>query len=360
MKKKIGALLLCFLLCSSIANTVAEENNTSVDEAYRMMAGRISFSFPAEPSLVYEDDRTMQQSLERGGPYAAWTDKIQLAGETDSGAEFRVHILNAEPMLAWMKENHPDEEETQYPFHVLLNLAQYFADCLDGIIPDAPTMGYTGPQDAPLPVIMFGYRTTRSVTWHYGKAMMDGNTAVFMMGREDPAVLAAIKDMRAVGQKVRDAYDQRGEETVAIEKMRVTFPVTPVKENAVGHIARHVLCPDGTLLEADYLEMPIWMITEGDDINREIKKFVENSAEGYKERDVIADYEIRKVMDGLFGFSAKCQITEMVNGMVPVRVLMHRYVSEDGIYTVKATDTETGRAFLESISFETEEEAAND
>ena len=69
---------------------------------------------------------------------------------------------------------------------------------------------------------------------------------------------------------------------------------------------------------------------------------------------MITDYEIIRLNDGLYGFSAKCQIKEMINGMIPVRELMHCYVSEDGIYTVKATDTETGRAFLESIEIPTE------
>lgn len=349
MKRWYKLLPLCLALCLLVPAGRAEES--AVSEAYRMMAGRISFSFPASPSLVFEEDRTMEQSLERGGAYAAWTDKVQLAGETQSGAEFRVHILNAEPLLAWMKENHPGEKEEQYPFHALLNLAQYFADCLDAAIPDAPKMGYTGPQDAPLPVVLFSYRSTRSATWHYGKGMIDGTTVVFLMGRDDPDVVAAIKDMRAVSQEDRDAYDQREPETVTIERMSVTFPIPPVKEDNVGHIAQHVLCPDGTLLEADFLEMPIWMITEGEDTNREIKKFVESSAQGYKERDVITDYSILRVADCLYGFSAKCQIADMVNGMVPVRELMHCYVSEDGIYTVKATDTETGRAFLDSIAF---------
>ena len=358
--KRWPFLLLCCVFCLLMPAAQADDTAAAVDEAYRMMVGRVSFTFPAAPRLVHEADRTMEESLERGVPYAAWTKKIQLAGETEAGAEFRVHILNAEPMLAWMKENHPDVPEEQYSFHALLNLAQYFADCLDATIPDEPKMGYTGPQDAPLPVILFSYRNTRSMDWHYGKAMMDGNTAVIMMGREDPDVVAAIKDMRAVPQEVRDAFDQREPETVSIERMRVTFPVPPVKDEVVAHIVQHVLCPDGTLLEADYLEMPIWMIAEDDDINREIKKFVQNSADSYKERDVISDYEIRKVEDGLYGFSAKCQIREMINGMIPVRELMHCYVTENGIYTIKATDTETGRAFLESISFDDAEEVGSD
>lgn len=352
--KRVVMLFTLVAMLGLLLSAAAGEETAVLSEAYRMMAGRVSFTFPAAPSLVHEEDRTMEQSLERGGPYAAWKDKIQLAGETESGAEFRVHILNAEPLLAWMKENHPGEDEAQYPFHALLNLAQYFTDCLDATIPDAPTMGYTGPKDAPLPVILFGYRSTRSTTWHYGKAMMDGTTAVFMMGRDDPAVLAAIKDMRAVSPEERQAYDSREEETAVIEKLQATFPVPPVKEDAVGHTALHVLCDDGTLLEADYLEMPIWMIAEGDDMNREIKKFVETSAEGYKERDVIVDYEVKKAADKLYGFSAKCQIKAMINGMVPVRELMHCYVSENGIYTLKATDTEIGRAFLDSITFETD------
>ncbi|MBR3105943.1 MAG: hypothetical protein IKH30_02020 [Clostridia bacterium] len=355
MNKKTGAVLLCLMLCFAAALAGAEESRPAVDEAYRMMAGRISFTFPSAPSLVRENDRTIEESLERGGPYAAWTDKIQLAGETESGAEFRVHILNAEPLLDWMKENHPDEKEEQYPFHALLNLARHFADCLDAAIPDAPQMGYTGPKDAPLPVIMFSYRTTRSAAWHYGKAMMDGNTAVFMMGRDDPEVLAAIKDMRAVDQAARDAYDAREAQTLDIMKMQVTFPVPPVKENTVAHIAHHVLCPDGTMLEAGFLNMPLWMLEDGEDISREIKKFAQNTADGYKERNVIADYELIRVSDGLYGFSAKCQITQMINGMVPVPELMRCYISEDGIYTVKATDTEIGRAFLESIVFTVEE-----
>ena len=350
MKPWAKALVLCLVLCLLNPAVCAEESEGAVSEAYRMMVGRISFSFPAAPCLVLEADRTMEQSLEKEGPYAAWTDKRQLVAETESGVEFRVHILNAEPMLAWMRENHPEEEESQYPFHALLNLAQYFSECLDATIPEAPAMGYTGPQDAPLPVLMFAYRNNRSAVWHYGKAMMDGSQAVVMMGREDTEVLAAIKDMRAVSQEARDAYDQREAETVAIEKIRVTFPVPPVKEDAVGHTAQHVLCPDGTLLEADFLEMPLWMVIEGDDTNKEIKKFVENSAAGYKERDVITDYEVFKAADGVYGFAAKCQISEMINGMIPTRELMRCYTTMNGIYTFKATDTETGRAFLESIA----------
>ncbi|MBR3018293.1 MAG: hypothetical protein IKH57_14665 [Clostridia bacterium] len=351
MKRWAKALFLCLAFCLLNPMAFAEEGEAAVHEAYRMMAGRVSFTFPAAPCLVLENDRTMAQSLEKEGPYAAWTDKMQLVAQTESGAEFRVHILNAEPMLSWMRENHPEEEESQYPFHALLNLAQYFSECLDATIPEAPAMGYTGPQDAPLPVIMFAYRNNRSADWHYGKAMMDGSLAVVMMGREDPEVLAAIKDMRAVTQEAKDGYDSREPENVAIEKMQAAFPVPPAKEDAVGHIAYQALCPDGTLLEADYLEMPLWMIIEGDDTNKEIKKFVENSAAGYKERDVITDYEVFRVADSVYGFSAKCQITEMVNGMIPVRELMRCYTNVNGIYTFKATDTETGRAFLESIAF---------
>ena len=351
MKRWADLLLLCLALCLLLPAAKAEEE-AAPNAAYRMMAGRIAFAFPAAPSLILEDDRAIEQSLEKDGPYAAWTDKIQLACETESGAEFRAHILNAAPMLKWLRESYPEQQEEQYPFQALLFLAEYFADCLDASIPEAPTMGYTGPQDAPLPVVLFGYRTTRSADWHYGKAMLDGDLAVFVMGREDPEVLEAIKEMRAVDQAARDAYEQRGPETVTIRKMNVTFPVPPVLEDAVGHLAQHVLCADGTLLEADFLDMPLWMFAEeGGDTNQEIKKFVENSAEGYKERDVITDYEIRKVADGLYGFSAKCQMKELINGMIPVRELMHCYVSADGIYTIKATDTETGRAFLDSIAF---------
>ena len=316
-----------------------------------MMAGRVSFAFPAAPCLVQEDDRPMEQSLEKEGPYAAWTEKRQLVARTESGADFRVHILNAEPMLAWMRENHPEEEASQFPFRALLNLAQYFAECLDATIPEAPAMGYTGPQDQPLPVVMFAYRNNRSVDWHYGKAMMDGSLAVVMMGREDPEVLAAIKDMRAVDQETKDAYDRREPQTVTVGKMRAAFPVPPEKEDAVGHIAFQALCPDGTLLEADFLEMPLWMIIEGEDTDKEIRQFVENAAAGYQERDVITDYEVFKAADGVYGFSARCQITEMVNGMIPVRELMRCYTAMNGIYTFKATDTEHGSAFMESIVF---------
>ena len=355
MKPWAKALLLCLALFLLRPAAAAEENGAAVNEAYRMMAGRVSFTFPAAPCLVLEDDRTMEQSLEKEGPYAAWTGKKQLVAQTEAGAEFRVHILDAEPMLAWMRENHPGEEEGQYSFHALLNLAQYFAECLDATITEAPAMGYTGPQDQPLPVVMFAYRNKRSTDWHYGKAMMDGSLAVVMMGREDPETLAAIKDMRAVSREEKDAYGSREAETVAVEKMEAAFPIPSVKEDAVGHVARHALCPDGTLLEADYLEMPLWMIIAGDDTNKEIRKFVEDSAAGYKERDVITDYEVFKAADGMYGFSAKCQITEMINGMVPVRELMRCYTTVNGIYTFKATDTETGRAFLESIEFVIEE-----
>ena len=113
--KRRAMLFALLALCLALPRAMAEEA-VVLSEAYRMMAGRVSFTFPTAPSLVLEADRTMEQSLERGGPYAAWTNKIQLAGETESGAEFRVHILNAEPMITWMKENHPGEEEAQYPF----------------------------------------------------------------------------------------------------------------------------------------------------------------------------------------------------------------------------------------------------
>ncbi len=357
--KKCSILFLCLLLCCAPFSARMEEAEEIVlSEAYRMMVGRVSFTFPAPPDLILEEDRTMEEALDKGAPYAAWTDKKQLTGQTDDQAEFRVHILNAAPLLSWLRETHPGEAEQQYQLYALMNLIQYFSSLLEGVITDAPAMGLTGPQEAPLPVMMFAYRNTRSSIWHYGKAMMDGETAVIMMAREAPETVAVIKDMRVVTQAERDAYDARQPQTVRIRRMDITFPVPPIIQGTVGHEAQQVLCPDGTLLTADFLEMPDWMFPEGESQGFNIKRFVEKTAENYKENDVITDYEIKKEAEGIYGFRATCQLKVLVNGMVPVRDIMRCFVTPNGIYTVTANDTDTGRAFLDSIQFVSKSEEA--
>lgn len=364
--KKLLIALLCMLLCLTPALAAAEETqgtgeeqDVELDEFFRSMVGRISFTLPGLPLLIREPDLTEQAAKELGTAFLGWKNKVQLVGGSGGGAEFQVHIADVSPAISLMREARPGEIETDYQLNALQNLIQFYLNIHDGELTDRPTVDIIRPKDDDtdenaLPVMHFSYRYPDAEGVEYGgKALIDGNLAVVMMCQMDEENKAVLMDMRPVAPEEAQAFASRQPEEVTMGRLKITFPVPPENHSSRGHYFSHVFTPDYAYLNAEHMALPLSLFLEEEDEEEGLRGFAEMSAQGYQEEGVIAEYTVFQACEGVYAFSAKGPDRTALG---EVRDLMQAYFSLDGVYTVNAPDTEMGRAFLNSI--EIMEEAA--
>lgn len=352
-KQALAALLCCALLTvGSALGEEAPEGNApvEVDEFFRSMAGRISFTLPTPPVVFREEDFTAEDAKKAGISYLGWTDKVQLYCENKAGAEFHVHIADVAPAIQLMKEAHPGKEEIQYQLNAVHNLAQFYLNMHDGALAGAPKVGLARPQgddteENALPATVFSYQYPDAEGTEYiGKALIDGTLAVIMMGERDAENEALLQDMRPVTREEAEAFHQQEPETFAIGRLRVTFPVPPEKTVSRGYALAHTFTPDYAYLNIEHMELPLSALMGDMPPEEGLREFAEISAKGYQEEGVIAEYTVFQAGEGMFGFDAKGP--EMPGR---VRDLVRAYITMDGVYTINSMDTDMGRAFLDSI-----------
>ena len=342
--KRWQALALALTMLCSLSAAWAEESGLT------LMVGRIALTVPGVPALVQEKDITLEEAAAHGEGYPAWTDKWQLVGQTGDEAEYAIHVLNAGPMLEKYRTRYPEEGEQKRQLRVLNGLVQYFLLGLNAEMTQDPAIGLTGSADAPLPVIIFSYRYPPSwVKLYYGKAMMDGEQAVVLLCKQSKESQKVLQAMRAVSRQEAAAYAAQEPETARLNEMEITFPIPASNLSMVGHQLRQALCPDGTYTEADYVEMPLWMFGEVEDLDAMLSDYALSTAESYQKRGIISEFTLLQPAPGVYGFTARCPAKGVVNGTPKTRDRMAWFMTAQGIYTVTATDTPAGRAMLDSI-----------
>lgn len=379
--KKIWSMMLCLALCLGAMNALAEDApvpqgpgkgaleaavagaqkdsgtadaEAEVDEFFRTMVGRISFTVPSLPDLFHEADLEVETIRKMGGGYGGWTHKIQLAGSTDGGAEFIVHIADVAPMMQWMRQEQPGQDEEQYQLNALINLAHFYLAIFNGEFTDGPTPAMARAGDTLLPQMTFSYAYPQEEDGreYCGKAMIDGTQAVILMGEKDAANLAMLNDMRPVPAETAAAFHGRQPQTVLLGRMRVTFPVPPETDNGEGHYFSHVYTPDYAYLNAEHLAIPLEMLLGEEVTDDLLETFLTYAAQGYQDAGVIAEYTVYRVAEGVYAFDgASAKSPRYIENHGPALTLVRGYCTREGVYTLNATDTEMGRAFLDSAVF---------
>ena len=369
MKKRIiGWMALCLLLCciatqglgeTAEETAVPEETEQAelpeVDEFFRSMVGQLSFTLPGVPNILIEADLTEAdaQALDIG--YAGWLNKLQLAGQTDSGAEYQIHIGDVTPMMNWMRADHPDEEEEQYQINAMVNMAKFYLSLFKGEITKEvePAVLCVGNRDFPAISFAFQYPDAEGVKYS-AKAIMDGSWVVLMMCQLDDMNEAVLYDFRPVTAEEAEAFHSRQPETVTLGRMQAAFPVPPVKHESAGHILYHVFSPDYAYLTAEYMAIPMGWMMEDEDEDSFLDEMTRGVAEQYREAGYFDTYTVRKAAEGAYMFEAEYTGNPgmaLGEGLGQVKEIMRAYLTLDGVYIVDTTDTPMGRAFFDSIVF---------
>lgn len=373
MKKQMAIwLALCMLLCcgwtQAMGETVAQETEApeqaeerelpTVDEFFRSMVGRLSFTLSGLPSIQREADIT-EDDARKLSIYTGWVNKLQLTGCSETGAEFQVHIGDLTPAMNMMRADHPGEDEAEYQMNAMVNLAKVYLGMFDGEITKGPEAGLIEQGDTLFPVMGFSYRYPDAEGVSYSaKAMMDGNLVVLMMCQLDDMNEAILVDFHPVAAEEAEEFRNRQPEQVTLGRMQITFPVPPEKHESEGHVFYHVFSPDYAYLTAEHMELFLAWMLEGDDPDAFLEKMIRGVAEQYRQEGYFDDYTVSKAADGVYMFEAVYggdPGVEMPEGMGQVRDITRVYVTMDGVYTVDATDTPMGRAYLDSIVFAEEE-----
>ena len=344
--KKLMCCILAITLC--LVSLCASAQEAMVDEFFRCQAGQISFALPGYPQIFHEEDLPAR---ELGNTYCAWQDKIQLMGSGAMGGEYQVHIADLSPAIEWMREDRPDEDETNYQLNALMNMVTFYLAIHNGNVTDDVSANLAKAGDSVFAELNFGFTYPDAPGVEYrGRAFMDGTLAVAMMVQADEANLAALNDMRPLTAEKAAAFLADDPHTVTAGRMQLTFPEEPLATLDDGYWLYEVFTRDYGYISLEHMQADLrFMLSDNMDEEALLMTLAESTAQAYQADGVIGDYEVRQLSEGMYGFEA-LEIDPMYpedHGPVATRLLA--VFTLDGVYTLHAIDTTMGRAAFESL-----------
>lgn len=319
------------------------------DEFFRSMEGRICFTLPSVPDVMPEPDL-----LDDSVRYLGWTDKVQLYAHTEGGAEFMVHIGDLAPAMKKIREDHPGEEEYQYPLNALANLAVFYMDLYDGYFVDGPNGEALLLGDEEFPECRFTYAYPDSPGVEFrGRGIMDGTRAVLIMAEADPDSLRILEDMHVVDEAEAEAFRSRGPSTVAMGDLRVTFPVPPDGETDEDEGFFDAFTPSYSYLTAEYMAFPFWLyIDDTEHPDKELAEMASESAERAVEDGALESWTLEQTEEGVWYFDGLCPLEDEFSGP---QERIRGYYTLNALYVIHSVNTPEGQAFLDTIVFSMEE-----
>lgn len=355
MKKICIGAMAVILLCSVILPGFAEEN---WDEFFRCVEGQISFTLPNFPTVYHEPDLPAQEVRENTDVYNGWTDKIQLTGYTKEETEFQVHIADLGEMMAWMKEDHPESDETELRLNAMSHLAWFYMQLYDGVYDGNPVAEEVEMDGKIFPVMTFSYSYPDAPGVAYlGKGIMDGERAVILMGQQGSQWERMLAQMTVISAADAEAFRAKKNtpETVTLGRMRITFPCAPDFYAEEGAAFADVFSADYVYLSAEYMAADMSAMQGNMDTDTFLRVMALSVAQGYEEEGTLTDSKIEKITDGVYGISAYGVQDEMAASANCARDYVRMFVTVNGVYVIESMDTEKGRAFIDSIVFDAAE-----
>ena len=355
MRKICVFMIVAALLFSIASVSLAEEN---WDEFFRCVEGQISFTLPNVPTVYHEPDLPAQEVRENTDVYNGWTDKIQLTGYTKEETEFQVHIADLGEMMEWMKEDHPESDETELRLNAMSHLAWFYMQLYDGIYDGNPVAEEIEMDGKIFPVMTFSYSYPDAPGIAYlGKGIMDGERAVILMGQQGGDWERMLAQMTVIPAADAEAFRAKKNipETVTLGRMRITFPCAPDLYSEEGAAFADVFSADYVYLSAEYMAADMSRMRGNMDMDTALRHMAVSAARGYEEDGVLTDSKIEKIADGIYGISAYGVQDEMAASANCARDYVRMFVTVNGVYVIESMDTENGRAFIDSIVFDAAE-----
>ena len=333
MKKAI-CIFLCLMMifCSGV---LAEETHAP-DEFFRSNYGRVSFVLPGYPEVFREADY-----LEENG-YLGWRNKVQLAGYGPLDGEYQVHLADMTPAIETMQRLRPGEEMAQYQMNAMMNLIIFYLGIHDGSIVGEPELwgDVIDGRDVVSASFAYAYPDAEGVEYR-GKGYMDGEMLAVMMVQADESNLRNLEDMHYMMPGEERAARQA--ETVTVGRVQFTFPEAPLKTEDEGYWLYEAFSDDFGYMSVEHMEADFSFMLEGDmTMDDLLPMLAEAAARGYQQEGGIAEYELKKLADGMYAFECVEENTQYPAGHGPMGARVLAVFSEEGVYTIRAVETQMG------------------
>ena len=314
------------------------------DWFFRSRAGRISFTLPAVPEVIPEEDLSPS-----GEPLLGWKDKVQLYTYTDYDGEFMAHVCNLSPALEAMRAAHPGDGETQRQLNALLNLARFYLDLYDGEIRGEPETAVLTVEGRAYPEVRFScFYPDDPETEYRGRGLMDGGTAVLLIAQADPDSLRVLADMHPATQAEVNAFDALGPVVISMGEMEITFPMPPDSNNDEESEFYDVFTPGFAYFTAEYVPVDPGDLPDHDD---DLLAYAQTTDEMLVGDGTLASCSASLVARGVALLEGVEENSGSLDPFSDRRDLMYVYMTFGGLYILHSNNTPEGLAFLDSVAF---------
>ena len=340
MKRLFALILALAMLCPLLAQADGGATETLM-QCFQGLSGNVKFVLPGTPVLLYD--------VETPGYL---TNSRQLFGHCyDDDAEFQLRGGDIAGMIEMIQADYPDQPEKNVRLNALMSYA--------GMVPvsygaelDDYTASYDPDNGSVLVEFFFTYPDTPDVQY-YGKATLEGTWATSLILEDCPHAQKVLDSMVFLREATAEAYrESHSERTQAnVHGLTMTFPCAPTAiplEDGMERLSAFSL--DWCLMDVQY--QPLIIAIKGED-EEVMKSVAEKVLLPTVDADEILNPVLSRFPDGTLqlDFEAETSMMAMGNAYGNRHFLHCRVIAgEGGLWSIVTDDSETGEAFLASMT----------
>ena len=343
MRKAFSLLLALVLTCLTVCPALGEadpEGTASAMSFYEGIYGNVVFQLPGTPERIRDGD--MED---------AWTDNWQLLGQcAEDGAEFQLHMADISQLIAYFREQFPDDGEDVSRAQALMNYGFFMPNSFGASLTDAQPHGSRATGNLWID-LHFTYEDTPD-TPYVGRFMLSGAKAVCLVMLECEHAQTVMDALRFVSDAERDALlAAKNQPTYrALRGLRMTFPAPPQyfedEETGVERLA--CFSADWSFIQVQYQPVGLTLNATDEEIQDSLVRIAADQ--------MLAPFGTDQVLEPAMTRPAEHTVQldfVFVNqndlGEYGQRMLGRLYVGEYGIWYLYAPESDTGRAFLKTV-----------
>ena len=338
MSKKIvlAMILLVVFLFTACASAEEEEWFYDPFEVYQGTVGNIAFAFPGIPLTVFHD----------ADNEGVWTDSLQMWGNCAwDRAEYQLRSADIAPLLEGFKERYPEDSDEHRTYQALYNFATYYISQLGGTT-DTPAVD----TEKHLMLFNYTYSDTPDSTYR-AKCYLDGTYAVCFYMEECDECEKAMSLFEPLTEKKQAMFDSiRFKHLIDFYGLPMVFPQEPVLGKDQGTVSSaFCMAEDYTNILAQYVHVGLTFGGTPEEAEETMKTLSEDAMEMFGPASILSGTlsgdESEWTYDYVF------MLDSQYNEILPEAFTWRgKTISgENGIWYLFCNDTETGRAWLNSM-----------
>ena len=331
----ISLLLVLMLFAGCFSSGLAEVEFDPLD-AFRGRIGDIGFALPGLPCVFRGVDVD-----------AYFTDSVQLFGQCGlDGCEFQVCSADITPRIEAQKADHPERSGAENEKNALFDFMTFYVYFYDGVIGQVTADDESG-------MIIFDYTFPDSPGSTYtAKGFLRGSQAVSLFIENCSHSEKALSLLAPLTDEQRNAFLHQTPVFEDMMGITMAFPNEPyVFTDSEGNVMALCFTKDFTRVVAQYIPIGLTLSGEADD---EMKEMMNDLA---KRAAATLGEEAPEIRNGVLSGSEELRQYDFTFdsslGFGPAaeeRWLGRVYAGEGGIWYLLATDSSSGRGFMDSCS----------